>query len=130
KERALLMLFLLSDVGVNDAPTRIRVGSHFQIARELAPAGEDGLSLRELSVNGYSSTAHLSEVHATGEAGTVYLCHPFLVHRAEPPCGPRPKLLARPGLPLPPPLVFDRPDGDHSAVETAVRRALGPSPVG
>jgi hypothetical protein len=37
--RALLMLFLLSDVGEHDAPTRIRVGSHFPMARYLAPAG-------------------------------------------------------------------------------------------
>ncbi len=37
--RALLMLFLFSDVGERDAPTRIRVGSHFDMARFLAPAG-------------------------------------------------------------------------------------------
>src|SRR5688572_26221890 len=41
--RALLMLFLFSDVGESDAPTRLRVGSHFDIARQLAPAGEAGL---------------------------------------------------------------------------------------
>ena len=28
--RALLMLFLFSDVGESDAPTRIRVGSHIE----------------------------------------------------------------------------------------------------
>ena len=39
------MLLLYSDVGEDDAPTRIRVGSHLQIARKLAPAGEAGLSL-------------------------------------------------------------------------------------
>jgi hypothetical protein len=37
--RALLMLFLFSDVGERDAPTLIRVGSHADIARQLAPAG-------------------------------------------------------------------------------------------
>jgi len=41
--RALLMLLLFSDVGEEDAPTRIRVGSHLPVARLLAPAGEDGL---------------------------------------------------------------------------------------
>ena len=35
--RALLMLFLFSDVGEDDAPTRIRVGSHLDMARTLAP---------------------------------------------------------------------------------------------
>ena len=38
KGRALLMLFLFSDVGEFDAPTRIRIGSHADIARQLALA--------------------------------------------------------------------------------------------
>src|SRR5215470_17303587 len=38
RDRALLMLFLFSDVSEDDAPTRIRVGSHFDMARYLAPA--------------------------------------------------------------------------------------------
>ena len=46
KGRALLMLFLLSDVSLHDAPTRIRAGSHIDIARLLAPAGEDGRRVR------------------------------------------------------------------------------------
>lgn len=45
---ALLMLFLFSDVGEADAPTRIRAGSHLDIARLLAQAGEAGLSLSTL----------------------------------------------------------------------------------
>lgn len=56
KGRALLMLFLFSDVGPDDAPTRIRVGSHLDIARRLAPAGERGLSLRELAANDFSES--------------------------------------------------------------------------
>ena len=77
--RALLMLFLFSDVGDDDAPTRIRVGSHLEIARTLAPAGDAGRSLRELAADGFAGTAHCREVTASGAAGTVYLCHPFLV---------------------------------------------------
>src|SRR6185295_6324548 len=42
--RALLMLFLFSDIGELDAPTRIRAGSHTDVARLLAPAGEAGMS--------------------------------------------------------------------------------------
>ncbi len=38
--RALLMLFLFSDVGPDDAPTKIRKGSHATIARELLPYGD------------------------------------------------------------------------------------------
>jgi hypothetical protein len=78
--RALLMLFLFSDVGIDDAPTRIRVGSHADIARQLAPAGEAGLTLRKFAADGFAGSAHRPEALAMGEAGTVYLCHPFLVH--------------------------------------------------
>lgn len=96
--RALLMLFLFSDVSENDAPTRIRVGSHEDMARILAPAGEAGLTLRELAADGFDQTAHCPEVLATGEAGTVYLCHPFLVHAAQVHRGVNPRFMAQPPL--------------------------------
>ena len=124
KDRALLMLFLFSDVGEGDAPTRIRVGSHLDIARQLAPAGDEGLSLRELSVNGFAETAHCPEVLATGAAGTVYLCHPFLVHAAQPHRGTSPRFMAQPPLGLAQPFSLRRPDGDYSPVEAAIRLAL------
>jgi phytanoyl-CoA dioxygenase PhyH len=98
KGRVLLMLFLFSDVTDSDAPTRIRVGSHLEIARILEPAGEPGLSLRELAANGFAETAHCREVLATGDAGTVYLCHPFLVHAAQAHHGSHPRFMAQPPL--------------------------------
>jgi hypothetical protein len=58
--RALLMLFLLSDVGPNDAPTRIRKGSHATIARSLLPYGEAGATLRQLSANGVNGGLKLT----------------------------------------------------------------------
>ena len=122
KGRALLMLFLFSDVGERDAPTRIRAGSHFDIARQLAPAGEAGLTLRELAADGFAGTAHCPVVTACGEAGTVYLCHPFLVHAAQPHSGERPRFLAQPPLlPIDP---DNRPRGDLNPVERATARAL------
>lgn len=96
--RALLMLFLFSDVSERDAPTRIRVGSHLEVARMLEPAGEAGLSLRELAANGFAETAHCHEVLATGDAGTVYLCHPLLVHAAQIHRGSQPRFMAQPPL--------------------------------
>jgi hypothetical protein len=98
KGRALLMLFLFSDVTEDDAPTRIRVGSHRDMARILEPAGEAGMSLRELAANGFAETAHCREVLATGDAGTVYLCHPFLVHSAQMHRGSHPRFMAQPPL--------------------------------
>jgi hypothetical protein len=118
--RALLMLFLFSDVGPQDAPTRIRVGSHFDMARFLAPAGEAGRSRMVLDMMG----ADRPEVLATGEAGTVYLCHPFLVHAAQRHRGSIPRFMAQPGLELAQPYRLDREDGSYSPVEIAIRMAL------
>lgn len=127
KGRALLMLFLFSDVGEGDAPTRIRAGSHLDMARRLAPAGEAGCSLRELAATGFAESAHRPELLAVGEAGTVYLCHPFLVHAAQPHRGATPRFLAQPPLHPRRPLKLDREDGAYSPVEAAIRRALGSS---
>ncbi len=123
--RALLMLFLFSEVGELDAPTRIRVGSHIDIARRLAPAGDAGLTLRELAATGFAESADRPEVLATGSPGTVYLCHPFLVHAAQPHRGTRPRFMAQPPLQPSSPLALDRPDGDYSPVEIAIRNAIG-----
>ena len=122
--RALLLLFLFSDVGDDDAPTRIRVGSHQEMARLLAPAGDAGRSLRELAANGFAETAHCREVLATGRAGTVYVCHPFLVHAAQPHRGTEPRFLAQPPLLPAAPQGLDIERGD-APVERAIRRALG-----
>lgn len=121
--RALLMLFLFSDIGEADAPTRIRAGSHRDVARMLAPAGEQGLTLREL-VSRLPETAERPEVMATGQAGTVYLCHPFLVHAAQPHRGTRPRFLAQPPLLPREPLDLERRDRAWSPVELATREAL------
>jgi hypothetical protein len=124
KGRALLMLFLFSDVGENDAPTRIRVASHLDVARMLAPAGDSGLSLRELAANGFTETDGRRVILATGEAGTVYLCHPFLVHAAQLHRGTRPRFLAQPPLLPAEPFILDRAVGIYSPVEQAIRIAL------
>lgn len=71
--RALVMLFLLSDVGPDDAPTRIRKGSHMTITRELLPHGEAGAMLRQLSANGYASTQDCEIALATG-TGAAFIC--------------------------------------------------------
>lgn len=125
KGRALLMLFLFSDVGVDDAPTRIRVGSHIDVARQLAPAGEAGLTLRELAADGFAGSAHRHEELATGPAGTVYLCHPFLVHSAQKHRGMAPRFMAQPPLMPREPICLDRTDQDFSPVERAILSALG-----
>ncbi len=94
--RAGLMLVLLTDTGPDDAPTRVRLGSHRWMADALAPYGEAGVSTFALPLT--------EEVHdlplglATGQAGDVYLCHPLLLHAAQAHRGTRPRVLAQPGL--------------------------------
>lgn len=124
KGRALLMLFLFSDVGEEDAPTRIRMGSHLDVARYLAPAGEAGRSLREMIADRPDWFDTGREALATGAAGTVYLCHPFLVHSAQKHRGRTVKFMAQPPLLPRGELVLDRTDGNYSPVELAIRVAL------
>lgn len=125
KGRALLMLFLFSDVSEADAPTRIRVGSHLDIAQRLAPAGDEGVTLRELAETGFAETVHRAEITATGKAGTVYLCHPFLVHRAQLHYGSEPRFMAQPPLLPAQPFELARPTESYSPVEQAIRLGLG-----
>jgi hypothetical protein len=124
KGRALLMLFLFSDVGEHDAPTRIRLGSHLRVPPLLAPVGEDGLPMMELSLAAACATEGLPEGTATGTAGTVFLCHPFLVHAAQSHHGPTPRFLAQPPLYPSVPFEITRSDGDYSLVEQAIRLGL------
>ncbi|WP_084471579.1 phytanoyl-CoA dioxygenase [Nocardia speluncae] len=123
KDRALLMLFLFSDTGDSDAPTRLRVGSHLDVARILEPEGDTGLDARELAGRAERATAHRPLSYATGRAGDVYLCHPFLVHAGQPHRGTEPRFLAQPNLG---PAGAPRPaePGSASPVETAVLRAI------
>lgn len=120
--RALLMLFLFSDVGPDDGPTILRKGSHARIARQLLPRGETGMTLAELAADGFASTRDCEEALATGQAGTVYLCHPFVVHSAQAHRGTHPRFMAQP--PLLPTGQFD-PALPPSPVQIAIRRACG-----
>ena len=122
--RALLMLFLFSDVGEDDAPTRIRAGSHLDVARYLHPAGEEGRTLRDMLADRPDWFDTGREALATGPAGTVYLCHPFLLHAAQPHRGRTVKFMAQPPLFPKQPITLERPDGAYSPVELAIRSAI------
>lgn len=120
--RALLMLFLFSDVTEADAPTIISVGSHRRLSRRLTAMGADGASVIDLAQSGAfdADTAGLKLAYATGPAGTVYLCHPHLIHRAQTMSAPgRPRLLAQPAL-----LPADGVTFDPVAGTTPLERAM------
>lgn len=124
KGRALLMLFLFSDVEAVDAPTRLRKGSHLDVAKLLLPAGEAGLSFMELAEK-LDVSAGRPEALATGRAGTVYLCHPFMAHAAQPHHGRHPRFLAQPPLAARGEFDVFREGDDFSPVEIAIRRGAG-----
>jgi hypothetical protein len=122
--RALLMLFLFSDIGKCDAPTRIRVGSHRDVARMLGPYGEDGLSFIQLSKQ-LNLMPKRPEALATGGAGSVYLCHSLLAHAAQPHHGTEPRFMAQPPLEMKEAFHIERQNGDYSPAEVAIRIGLG-----
>lgn len=119
--RSMLMLFLFTDCGPDDAPTRVRLGSHKPMARQLAKHGEEGASLQTLAKEGFASSDHCDIALATGEAGTVWLLHPFTVHAAQGHHGTRPRFIAQPGLGLRESLDMEH---GNSPVERAIRLAL------
>ena len=99
RARGLLALFLFSDVGDDDAPTRLAIGSHLAIPPILAPAGEGGMRGEETMAGVRPSVMCRTVVHATGRAGDVFLCHPFVVHTATwPHRGTTPRMMAQPGV--------------------------------
>jgi len=123
-DRALLMLCLFSDIGADDGPTRIRVGSHLDVPSLLHPAGDAGISFSMATVLAEQVSATRAVTFATGGAGDVYLFHPFLVHGAQPVRGNRPRLMSRAPLISNEPVVLDKPAAADSPVEAAIRRGL------
>lgn len=123
KGRALLMLVLYTDVSETDAPTLIYKKSHKDVAKLLAPYGDAGLSFMELAAR-LNELPVYETTFATGKPGTVYLCHPFLVHAAQAHIGIKPKFMAQPPLLLRGELDISRPYIDLTPVEQAISSGL------
>jgi hypothetical protein len=124
RERGLLVLFLLSDVGVDDAPTELKVGSHLDIPPLLSPHGEQGRSVLSIAQMIPATTFARESAFATGRSGDVFICHPFLVHRATwPHRGVRPRYMAQPAVTLLDPFALD--GLEPCPVEQAILMGLG-----
>lgn len=121
RSRTMLVLMLLSEVGPDDAPTRVRAGSHLDTVRVLHPYGEQGLEFFASGPVLDEATAHRPVVLATGSPGDVYLCHPHLVHAAQAHHGARPRFMSQMPFLLTEPLG---PDAD-TPLSRAVRLGLG-----
>ena len=124
RSRALLALFLFTDVGEADAPTELIVGSHVDVPRVLAPYGERGVFFGDVVGQLPAATFRRPHARATGGAGDVFICHPFLVHRATwPHRGAGPRMIAQPAIGHPEPFAL-RNDADACVVERAILSGL------
>ena len=85
----------------------------------LEPHDEKGMTFLEIA-HAASTLPKRSEALVTGPAGTVYLCHPFLIHAAQAHRGTRPRFMAQPPLSAKGSFSLDGP----SRVERAIRDAL------
>jgi hypothetical protein len=122
--RALLVLFLFTDVGERDAPTELIVGSHLDVPRVLAPYGGRGVFSGDVVPQLPAETFRRPRARATGRAGDVVICHPFLVHRATwPHRGATARIIAQPAIGHREPFAL-RSDAGVSVVERAIRQSL------
>jgi hypothetical protein len=121
--RGLLALFLFSDVGPGDAPTRLILGSHLFVPPALALAGETGMPSGDVAAKLRPSVFCRRAAEATGRAGDVYLCHPFIVHTATwPHRGTTPRMMAQPGVEARDGFTLD--GSDQSPVAQAIVQGL------
>jgi Phytanoyl-CoA dioxygenase (PhyH) len=102
RPHAVLVLTLLSDVGPTDAPTRIRAGSHRDVASVLGP---DPVDMAEMGRMVDDASAQRPVVHATGGPGDMYVLHPFTVHAADEHRGRAPRFMAQSPVMLTAPLT-------------------------
>jgi hypothetical protein len=102
RPHTVLVLTLLSEVGVDDAPTRIRVGSHRDVARVL---GTDPLNLEDMGRVVDQASGGRQVRHATGRPGDVYIVHPFTAHAADEHRGRSPRFMAQAPVMLTSPLT-------------------------
>ena len=92
-----------------------------EYAEFLAPYGEAGTSADGEFWR--PSVLCRPVAHATGKAGDVFLCHPFVVHTATwPHRGTAPRMMAQPGVAVPGGFALD--GSDASPVARAIVQGL------
>ena len=122
-EQGLLGIPLFTDVLPQGGATFLAVDSVPVIARYLAAHPEG------VGPDDFDTGALLAECHdfreATGEAGDVYLLHPYLLHAVGQNVLQRPRAITNLCYELRDPMLLNRLDGDYSPVEAAILRGLG-----
>lgn len=92
RPQTVLVLTLLSEVTLADAPTRIRAGSHRDVAAVLGDEPLDAVTAGALVD---AASADRPVRHATGSPGDMYVLHPFTVHAADEHRGATPRAMAQ-----------------------------------
>ncbi|MHC9296777.1 phytanoyl-CoA dioxygenase family protein [Mycobacterium sp. LTG2003] len=101
RPHTMLLLTLLSEVGPDDAPTRVRVGSHRDVAAVL---GEERVEFADSGKLVDDASAARPVALVTGRPGDMYLVHPFTVHAADEHRGDTPRFMAQAPIMLTEPL--------------------------
>jgi hypothetical protein len=88
--------------GRDDAPTRIRIGSHRDVAAALSA---ESVTFEQAGRLVDEATSDWEVAHATGEPGDMYLVHPFTAHAADEHRGVTPRFMAQAPVMLTAPLT-------------------------
>ncbi len=122
-EQGLLGIPLFTDVLPQGGATFLAVDSVPAVARFLAAHPEGVLP------DAFDLQTLLAECHdfreATGEAGDVYLLHPYMLHAVGQNVRQLPRAITNLCYELNEPMNFHREDGNYSPVEAAILRGLG-----
>jgi hypothetical protein len=102
RPQTVLLLTLLSEVGPDDAPTRIRVGSHRDVAAVLS---DEPVEFTEVGRLVAEASAARPVAYAVGEPGDMYIAHPFTAHAADEHRGTTPRFMAQAPVMLSSPLT-------------------------
>lgn len=92
RPQTLLLLTLLSEVTPDDAPTRVRVGSHRLVSEALGDRTYDAVEAGAL-VDRVSADCPVQ--YTTGVPGDMYVLHPFTVHAADEHRGRTPRFMSQ-----------------------------------
>ena len=123
-EQVLTPIFLWSDVGSDDSPTLLCPGSHREVARYLRDAEPDGVPGEEIGEFVHSRLRAAETVEATGAAGDVIVCHPFLAHTINPASPRQPRYISNVAVHGIAPLNLTEKRSRSTPIESAVVAAL------
>jgi hypothetical protein len=123
-DQMLTPIFLWRDVGSFDSPTLLAPGSHRAVAKLIARFEPDGISGPDIVSVVHAELRLDAVIEATGAAGDVFVCHPFLAHSINPAGPSTPRLISNVAVHGSNPLALTGSLSDLTPVEAAIAPAL------